>query len=151
MMYQPNSVFIDYNNAIIWSSVHLMTAHICGCLPIYKPLWQTVAAVVIAIGSRFASRINTAIHTYILRTKQPQAKSNLTDTSDAESDSANLAKFRFNDADTVESSSSGPTLVPPAPKGLLNVRIESGLFTTDDEGWQVPEGTILYSRDYYIV
>jgi hypothetical protein len=150
-MYQPNSFFINYDNALFWSSIHLMTAYLCGCLPVYEPLWQAIAVVVIAITSRFASKINTTIHTYIPHTKKPQPKNSSTNTSDAESDSANLAKFRFNDADTIESSSSGPTLVPPAPKGLLNVRIESGLFTTDNEGWQVPEGTILYSRDYHMV
>lgn len=52
---------------------------------------------------------------------------------------------------TIRSISSGPTLVPPTYEGLLNVKIESGCFDLDEHGWQIPDESILFTRDVYIV
>ncbi|KAL1611926.1 hypothetical protein SLS60_000149 [Paraconiothyrium brasiliense] len=51
LMYQPNSIYVRFNESGIWSGVHLMVSIICSCLPVYKPLWQAM--------SRFSNRLRT--------------------------------------------------------------------------------------------
>ncbi|KAF2799253.1 hypothetical protein K505DRAFT_356733 [Melanomma pulvis-pyrius CBS 109.77] len=44
-IYQPKSRYVNFAQGELWSNIHIMTAFICACLPIYKPLWNTASKI----------------------------------------------------------------------------------------------------------
>jgi hypothetical protein len=41
-MYQPNTNYVDFHKATLWTSIHITSAILCACLPLCKPFWIKV-------------------------------------------------------------------------------------------------------------
>jgi hypothetical protein len=53
--YQPNAEFITFTNSEIWTNVHITTAILCACLPVYKPLRAKATDLVRKLRSGYSS------------------------------------------------------------------------------------------------
>ncbi|KAL5426064.1 hypothetical protein PMIN05_011760 [Paraphaeosphaeria minitans] len=42
-IYQPHRKNVSFAAAWTWSNIHLLTAIVCACLPVYKPLWVSIS------------------------------------------------------------------------------------------------------------
>ncbi|KAF2869133.1 hypothetical protein BDV95DRAFT_112969 [Massariosphaeria phaeospora] len=59
LMYQPFSIYVHFAEALMWSNIHLLTAIICACLPVYKPLWQAAARLSARVLTLYNSRFRS--------------------------------------------------------------------------------------------
>ncbi|KAI0532017.1 hypothetical protein GGR58DRAFT_201439 [Xylaria digitata] len=53
--YQPNTQFITFTNSEIWTNVHITTAILCACLPVYKPLRAKATELIRKLRSTYSS------------------------------------------------------------------------------------------------
>jgi hypothetical protein len=55
----PNIFIVRFNEAGIWSGIHLMVSIVCSCLPVYKPLWQAMSRCLSRLRTLYKSKFNT--------------------------------------------------------------------------------------------
>lgn len=65
---------VRFNEAGIWSGVHLMVSIMCSCLPVYKPLWKAMSRFSTRLHTLYKSRFNisTTLPSFVRRKKSTE-------------------------------------------------------------------------------
>jgi hypothetical protein len=52
---------VNYYKGERWSHIHAITAFVCACLPIYKPLWTSISTAVSGKLSRYTANLRSTL------------------------------------------------------------------------------------------
>ncbi|KAL8998426.1 MAG: hypothetical protein Q9188_006111, partial [Gyalolechia gomerana] len=60
LVYKPHSQYVSFTQCILWMQLHLATAIICACLPIYRPLVGAIVDSSKGLSKRYSRLLSRA-------------------------------------------------------------------------------------------